>query len=518
MKNVFFKGFALCLPFFFASCNETNEFMSGEEKMQVLFSVDEFINSSSTRTNVDPSNNFAITWASGDVIGIFPREGYQEPFAIPANQVGYSKATFDGGYWALKNGLTYNAYYPFDKANFDSEAMKTKIPVTYLGQEQIGTACGIGAFDYTYSDWTEATGGTVNFKFHHIGAFAIFSLEYPATTTYTKLTLSSNSNVIPTVGTNDLTAQNVSFVADNTKLSNSITLTLNNCTGTAGEKGTFYMMLPPMNLSTNELTLTLTSEAGTECTYSLEPLNIEAATKYELEGEPVESEVEGTIDGWKDNNTSDIYKVTVSDPGTLSTLIPADQKYTITSLKVSGPLNGTDFKYIREMGGVGDADDGSHVNTGGKLVYLDLSGASIVEGGTEYMYYKGEYASNPGGDYYYTSNNTVSIYMFGRTYIESIILPNTVTTLGYTAFIEASKLKNLTISSSVQSIGNSCFDYCEKLEKIYCYAINPPTLGESSLNYITPSKGVILYVPKGYVSAYESSNWAGHFASIQEMD
>lgn len=84
MKNVFFKGFALCLPFFFASCNETNEFMNGEEKMQVLFSVDEFINSSSTRTNVDPSNNFAITWASGDVIGIFPREGYQEPFAIPA--------------------------------------------------------------------------------------------------------------------------------------------------------------------------------------------------------------------------------------------------------------------------------------------------------------------------------------------------------------------------------------------------------------------------------------------------
>lgn len=516
MKNVFLKWFALCLPFIFASCNETNGFMNGEEEMQVLFSVDEFINSSSTRTNVDPSNNFAITWASGDVIGIFPREGYQEPFAIPANQVGKSKATFDGGYWALKNGLTYNAYYPFDKANFDSEAMKTKIPVTYHGQEQTGTACGIGAFDYTYSDWTEATGGTVNFKFHHIGAFAIFSLEYPATTTYTKLTFSANSNVIPTVGTYDLTSQNVSFVADNTKLSNSITLALNNCSGTAGEKGTFYMMLPPMNLSTSELSLTLTSAAGTECSYSLEPLNIEAATKYELEGEPVESEVEGTIDGWKDNDSSDGY--TVAEPGTLSTLIPANQKYTITSLKVSGPLNGTDFKYIREMGGVGDADDGFHPNTGGKLVYLDLSGASIVEGGSEYMYYKGEYASNPGGDYYYTSNNTVSVYMFGRTYIESIILPNSVKTLGNSAFLEAIYLKNLTIPSGVQSIGKNCFYNCDHLEKIYCYAINPPTLDESSLNYIIPADGILLYVPKGCAATYASSEWGSHFANILEMD
>ena len=185
---------------------------------------------------------------------------------------------------------------------------------------------------------------------------------------------------------------------------------------------------------------------------------------------------------------------------------------------MSGPLNGTDFKYIREMGGVGDADDGFHANTGGKLVYLDLSGASIVEGGSEYMYYKGEYASNPGGDYYYTSNNTVSVYMFGRTYIESIILPNSVKTLGNSAFIEASKLKNLTIPSGVQSIGNNCFDYCENLEKIYCYAINPPALDESSLCYIKPSDGILLYVPKGCAATYESSEWGSHFANILEMD
>lgn len=460
MKNVFFKGFALCLPFIFASCNETNEFMNGEEEMQVLFSVDEFINSSSTRTNVDPSNNFAITWASGDVIGIFPREGYQEPFAIPANQVGNSKATFDGGYWALKNGLTYNAYYPFDKANFDSEAMKTKIPVTYFGQEQTGVTCCIGAFDYTYSDWTEATGGTVNFKFHHIGAFAIFSLEYPATTTYTKLTLSANSNAIPIEGTYDLTAQNVVFVADDTKLSNSITLSLNNCLGTAGEKGTFYMMLPPMDLSTSELLLTLTSAAGTECTYSLESLNIEAATKYELEGEPVESEVEGTIDGWKEQVSSYANGVAfVANAGELSSIIPNDEKYTITTLKISGDLNGSDFRLIRAMAGVDYDDNNNIINTEGKLKNLDLLDANIVEGGEAYF--------KSAGKLYYTQNDVLSDFLFSySSVIQTLVLPKSVVGIGNMVFASCLSLTSLNIPNSVLYIGNSTFQACQSLAMI----------------------------------------------------
>ena len=296
------KGMALCVPFLLASCNNNEELINEGNETKVIFTVDEFESATTTRTVVDPNNNYAITWASGDAIGIFPREGYQEPFVIPANQVGKSTASFDGGYWALKEGLTYNAYYPFDKANFESAEMKAQIPITYLEQEQDGSTCGIGAYDYTYSDWMTATSGSVNFKFHHIGAFVIFNLEYPATTTYTKLTLSANTDIISTTGTYDLTANEVKFVADNDALANSISLTLKNCSGTAGEVGTFYMMLPPMDLSDNELTVTLTSGAGTTCSYSIEPFTIVKAKKYELTGEPIESKVEGTIDGWVEDN------------------------------------------------------------------------------------------------------------------------------------------------------------------------------------------------------------------------
>ena len=297
------KGMALCVPFLFASCSNNEELVSEGNETKVLFTVDEFESATITRTTVDPNNNYAITWASGDAIGIFPREGYQEPFVIPADQVGKSTASFDGGYWALKESLTYNAYYPFDKANFESAEMKTQIPVTYLGQEQDGTACGIGAYDYTYSDWMTATGGSVKFKFHHIGAFVIFNLKYPATTTYTKLTLSADADVIPTSGTYDLTANEVNFVADNDALTNSISLTLKDCLGTAGETGTFYMMLPPMDLSGSEVTVTLTSSAGTTCSFSIEPFTIVKAKKYELTGEPIESKVEGSIDGWIEDDT-----------------------------------------------------------------------------------------------------------------------------------------------------------------------------------------------------------------------
>ena len=74
-------------------------------------------------------------------------------------------------------------------------------------------------------------------------------------------------------------------------------------------------------------------------------------------------------------------EVTLTEAGTLPDEIASDQKYSITSLKVSGPINGTDVRYLREMAGaVAYKGEG----TDGKLVNLDLTGANIVEGGDYY--------------------------------------------------------------------------------------------------------------------------------------
>ena len=75
-------------------------------------------------------------------------------------------------------------------------------------------------------------------------------------------------------------------------------------------------------------------------------------------------------------------EVTLTEAGTLPEKIASDQKYSITSLKVSGPINGTDVRYLREMAGQ-SANDGE--STDGKLVELNLTDANIVEGGDYYF-------------------------------------------------------------------------------------------------------------------------------------
>lgn len=284
------------------SCNENiSEVLVDSEKTHVLFSIDEFEQDIVTRTNCDPANNYKITWASGDTIGIFPYEGDQEPFLIPADQVGTTSATFDGGYWSLKDGKTYNAYYPFSRKNFESSDMKTKIPVTYLGQSQTGTSCNVGSYDYTYSDWKPSSGGTVNFSFHHLGSFMVFTLPIPATATYTSLTLNVGNDVIPTEGIYDLTAATPTFQAK--KKASSLTMKLNGFNGVAGQNATFYMMVPPMDLSAETVTVSL-STGTTSCVYSIESKTILAAKLYRLTGTPKESTVSGTVDGWLPEDTT----------------------------------------------------------------------------------------------------------------------------------------------------------------------------------------------------------------------
>jgi len=117
------------------------------------------------------------------------------------------------------------------------------------------------------------------------------------------------------------------------------------------------------------------------------------------------------------------YTVNVATAGTLSSLIPSANKYLITNLTLSGYLNGTDIRYIREM--AGRYYNGS--STVGKLSILNLANANIVEGGNSYYSYNSKD--------FYTKANTISGGMFTNcSNLTSIIIPNSVTsikTLGY---------------------------------------------------------------------------------------
>ena len=72
--------------------------------------------------------------------------------------------------------------------------------------------------------------------------------------------------------------------------------------------------------------------------------------------------------------------VTLDKAGGLSKKIKQAEKFTITSLIVSGSINSDDVRFLREMAG----RDMDGYETDGKLSSLDLSDAKIVMGGGNY--------------------------------------------------------------------------------------------------------------------------------------
>ena len=401
-------------------------------KTHVLGYIDEFETNGTTRTYADPANNYTVTWMSGDVVGIFPREGYQEPFAIPANQVGQVWAEFDGGYWAMKDGLTYNAYYPFDKANFESADSKETISVSYIGQEQTGTDCCVGPFDYTYADWKEPENGSISFNFHHLGSFLVLTLPLPATATYTSLILNADQAVIPTKGTYDLTAATPTFIPDQESLASSLTMTLNNYNGTADDEAVFYMMLPPVDLSERALTVTLTT-ADASCTFDLDPFVSQARKLTRLTGTPRSSTIEGTLDDWL--YLASIVRVTT--PGSLNTHFTSDQYSTTTELRISGNLNYSDIDFLHNFS---------------NLELLDMNRANIVESGKENIL---PYSFSYRGD-----NN----YYLEK--LETLYLPQSLDSIVYTALSGCGSLEYVKIFDNVSTTLSNCFSENKKLNEI----------------------------------------------------
>lgn len=172
--------------------------------------------------------------------------------------------------------------------------------------------------------------------------------------------------------------------------------------------------------------------------------------------------------------------VTVEEAGTLSSLIPEEEKYTITSLKVVGSLNGDDICFIREM--LGRNVNGS--KTDGKLVDLDMSEASIVEGGGAYYYTNINDVETP----LKTKDNVIGEVMFWATSLVNVILPNNITVIehsafmgcpltdvtipesvveiGYAAFMDCTSLNTITLPEGLVSLGSAAFDNCPSLTSI----------------------------------------------------
>jgi len=131
----------------------------------------------------------------------------------------------------------------------------------------------------------------------------------------------------------------------------------------------------------------------------------------------------------------------VTTAGTLSSLLTAEEKSTITNLTLSGNIDARDFKCMRdEIVG---------------LAVLDIKDVYIIEfigdGGTAgYSYY---YPSNeiPYSAFYEFSTN------LGKSTLYTVILPNSAISIGTVAFGHCFSLTNVTFGDSLQEIGDYVF-------------------------------------------------------------
>lgn len=148
-------------------------------------------------------------------------------------------------------------------------------------------------------------------------------------------------------------------------------------------------------------------------------------------------------------------EVTVEEAGTLKYELGNDY-LTITELKVTGPLNGTDLMTIRAMCGV----DTSEEQTGsGALEVLDLGNATFVEGGDAYL-------TNGAGPKYAEANAVgVACFRHCRT-LKSITLPETMTAIRRYSFYGCTHLEHVNITDNVTEINEYAFAQCKKLKEL----------------------------------------------------
>ena len=145
--------------------------------------------------------------------------------------------------------------------------------------------------------------------------------------------------------------------------------------------------------------------------------------------------------------------IEVQTAGSLSSLIEESQKNQITDLTITGNLNGTDIRFIREM--AGRDSDGNE--TEGTLKTLNLSGAAIVSGGD---YYYKQYFE------YKTSDNEIGENMFINCTLSSIVMPDNTTVIGSGAFHGCTSLLSAPIPENATNIKSSAFEGCSQLEPV----------------------------------------------------
>lgn len=202
-----------------------------------------------------------------------------------------------------------------------------------------------------------------------------------------------------------------------------------------------------------------------------------------------------------------ILYVNVYEAGVFPDLIEG-RKQSTARMKISGSLNGTDIISLRDM---------MISDKGGKLVYLDMSDASIVEGGDPYKEYYDK-SRTRGWERLTTQNNTISEEMFEDCdTVQELVLPNSVVKISHYMFGVGfnSNIRSITIGkSTIGSIDHDDADvreslnvlaWMDKLEEIRVHPDNQNYSAENGILF-NKDKTILYHVPPMYQKSLSLPN------------
>ena len=201
-------------------------------------------------------------------------------------------------------------------------------------------------------------------------------------------------------------------------------------------------------------------------------------------------------------------EIHVQKAGTLPTLLPTCSENT---LKLTGSINGTDVKHLRQLIGAG-------------VTSLDLAGVKIVSGGVAYDGTNKTENDVIGPAMFKectklrsielpTSISAILSNAFARSGLTKVDIPNSVSRLGGDAFAYCSSLNTVVIGSRVSKLDQGVF-YSSPVKTVYSKPQTPP----SAPAYFFSSKPTIR-VYTSSLAEYKTSNWkdfAGSFVGNLE--
>ena len=140
-----------------------------------------------------------------------------------------------------------------------------------------------------------------------------------------------------------------------------------------------------------------------------------------------------------------------------------------------------------------------------------------------------EYYRSPKGIFYGLepegqTTKVISTDYFDDTDLMEVTIPSTikcddvtytVTGIGHKAFEINRSVTKIILPSTITSVEDFAFSKCTSLTDLYCNAEEPPTVSASAFGNLNVSE-VVLHVPAGSKSAYESAEGWKDFANIVE--